>query len=185
MNIHDLGLHGLISGGGSIKSIQSGVIALGNSISTGAASISTVDPSKSVALITSGIHSNGSTTSIAPYHCTIEITDANNITIQRGYPDGDVTIRWCVIEFNGVKSKQNGLITPSESKKDAFVIPITTVDIAKCLVIGNTRHGAINGQATETRGSTTEVYLSATNQLTVYGYGYSWITTSWQVIEFL
>jgi hypothetical protein len=97
----------VISGGGAIKSIQSGMTELSyiNNESTKIISINSVDPLKSIIIANSiGQSLNYLRTSM----CMAEILNATQIKFTRKSLSGIARVYWQVIEFEDVKSLQKG-----------------------------------------------------------------------------
>lgn len=104
----------------NIKSIQKGeTIMLADAV-TASATIESIDPAKSVLIIT-GIREAGggsSTVDLFRYYCSGEITNATTLTFTRNMAltssYSHLGIAWIVIEFDYVKSKQAGVyMTPT------------------------------------------------------------------------
>ena len=170
------------SGSNIIKSIQYGVITLSDLDLTEAVSIESVVKANSMLLF---LGNTGETEYGQPENaqCYLEFTTGTSITATRGKGDADgetITVRFCVVEFNGniVKSNQVGTISMPDATNTAT---ITSVDVTKAALLycGNSVSAGGDGDSF--------VNLTLTNATTVSADRFAGTGTavvSYQVVEF-
>ena len=103
-----------VSGGATIESRQNGEVIWNTVTTQRDITISAIDPSKSVILVS--VHGNNT-----PQRAAIaaEIINATTIRFTK-FANNDTfeKVRWTVVEFNNVKSKQTGIYTPTSGGVD-------------------------------------------------------------------
>ncbi|MBU5486458.1 hypothetical protein KQI86_19335 [Clostridium sp. MSJ-11] len=120
------------SGGcNAIKSIQSGEYYFQSDIANANITISTVDFNKSVVIIEDESSVDRTTT-----YFMGQLFNNNTLNIQRnnGNAYGAATVYWRVIEFDNIKSVQQGVIS---STQFMYPIPINRVNVSKTLAFAS------------------------------------------------
>ena len=165
----------------NIKSIQEGLSSPFNNttVTTFDISISTIDQSKSVIIIEPGM--SGGQASSALISATF--IDDNTIRLKRSSSptSNSVPLKWSVIEFNSVKSKQSGSVFGNQASTTIPVdVQISPITIAKSIIF-TTKTTTIGTFSTVsfarcvsflTNNETLSIYTDPSN------------TVEWQVIEF-
>jgi len=163
-------------GGGGIKSIQHGIISTAYQSDT--VTISSVNPQNSVVLIEQYYPINVS----YPFKLFYMAGVANETTISFSRHSGldNSYIRWTVIEFENVKSKQTGttLVPP-----DGRNVAISEVNISKSMLVCSAQASSTNQKIDEMFFRS---YLSSSTNIKFErdAEGYYGIHVRWQLIEF-
>lgn len=169
----DLGL-----GGSNIKSIQRGTFLWGTQL-TNTIAINAIIANNSIIIVGSG------TTAAAGADSTVTSTsgtiiDNSSIKLDRFVATAlsTLTVSWCVIEFNNVKSKQSGSQTYT-GWTETTGITIATINPLKSLVF----YSFYSKESGTNIGSLSlHAYIDSPTHVQIYPYGAKNLT--WQVIEF-
>jgi hypothetical protein len=161
-------------GGSNIKSIQRGTATI--SALTTNITITSVDLSKSIVIMTQSLRENDARVSV-----TAKITTATNLQLVSNLVGSTNTfVSWEVIEFNNVKSLQKGLATFTGSA--GFNTTITSVNLSKAMIVSSSRLSATAS------GHLHSCTARLTTQTNINFQGWSSATDAqnveWQVIEF-
>jgi len=110
-----------------------------------------------------------------------KLLNSTTIRFQKGAENNDVTFKWEVITFNGVKSLQSGAVTVTTGS----TVTINSINTAKSLLFYSCYHAGAVGDAFEykrlftatiTNATTLTFAPDATNDVNIF--------VEWQVIEF-
>jgi hypothetical protein len=163
------------SGGSNIKSpIQRGEYSVLSTDAIINITISAVDLTKAIPRIF--ISPAGGTSAANTYRCIL--TSPTNLQITRPLASGTGTVAWEVVEFNNVKSLQNGTLTLTSTLQN---LPISAVNMNKSSIyISSTNSGADS----ELFASVDALLTTSTNiKIVSYTSTYTYIV-NWYVIEF-
>lgn len=171
-----------------IKSVQRGVTAVTYTATSVPVTISSIDPSAAVVTRVGGCNQqwvNGSTHSPTSYAITGTITNATTLTLARPAAATnylELYIAWEIIEFNGVKSKQSGIITSLYSSGQRSTT-ITAVNTSKSILM--IHGGSIVTANSGMMGSLVfGATLSSSTAILWYGVSGDTKNVAWQVLEF-
>lgn len=168
---------GLNDGGSNIKSIQRGSVSFSTSALDTTATISPVDITKSIVRITYiGLtSSNRNPVLIVPV-----LTNGTTITFTRKEALGtSVVVRWEVIEYNNVKSKQTGTIALNGAT--AVTATVTAIDMTKVMLVSAKFGGGTEGVSWSAKEGFQE-WLASTTTISFLGNDIG--TMYWQLLEF-
>lgn len=164
-------------GGSNIKSVQSGEFNWSGTGTSSNVTISEIKSENSIVIIEQYmVNENASIGAIGA-----RITSDTNLNFTRrvgGSWNGSSKLKWQVIEFNNVKSKQTGIKSIGTTATEETVT-ISSINTDKCLLI--------TSQTSDTIGNAITYYESASNVLnstTLSFYGHFESYVYWQVIEF-
>lgn len=177
-----IGSYGIDGPGGSnIKSIQKGLLTLTTPASQSVA-ISAVNPSNSVIVV----WFNSTTSGIEDHEVAKgDFVNSTTISISRAAADtvGGLAVSWTVIEFNNVKSKQEGLIALNSTSNS---LTISSVDLNKSIYFCggaiDTNNGYTGNQLVAFMCS--PYFTSATSLVFSPRVSKPSMSIKWQVIEF-
>ncbi len=160
---------------GSIESIQHGTASIVSNATSATININSVDASKSIVLLT--WRSEDFYVGDMP---TAKIISNTQVRFDRGYNSPNFTfIRWTVIEFKNVRSKQSGEEYNSTSgQTDITISPVNT---NKSILVGTMRRYS-SGTALMSAIYTVEFYSSTQIRFTFVGILDTYLV--WQVVEF-
>lgn len=165
---------GLNDGNSNIKRIQTGQATITTGNTNLDVTISAIDTTKSVILVSP----TGSSWYVDYDIASGVITNSTTITLSRGATGGGVygcTVYWTVIEFKIVKSLQSGSAAMPSSSTN---VTISAVNIDNCLLFCSAKNSL------HTQYALTMTYnLTTTTNLYLYSSVTS-TTVAWQVIEF-
>lgn len=167
------------SGGSNIKSIQRGNVTISFSNLTQSVTISEVDTTKSIIIL------SYTSTSSPPNYGSIKprayFATGTSFTLERGNAShSGLVVSWQVIEFKDIKSLQSGQTTAATSSTGTQAI--SSVDLSKSALFFSFSYvSGGSGTMWEPR-----MYLSSTTEIT-YEPGFSItnnVVYSWFVVEF-
>jgi len=154
-------------GGGGVKRVQSGTVVFSGSSDTSKnISISSVNYSKSIVLLS--VESSTYNPNLVTF--TGHLTSSTNLRIQRttGYSDLSVEVTWTVIEFDSAYIVQTGETTIGSYEGTSKTVNISQVNLNKAFLITGK-----NLRVTQDSGprffygkfnSSTQIYLQYGNQ---------------------
>lgn len=176
--VYDDGVNFILAprGGAIIKSIQSGETALDGTLAN--VVIDTIDLDNSYAYVT--IASDGNAPS--EKYVSVKLTTSTNLQLEASEGEVGRIVRWFVVEYTKLKSKQSGSV--SETVIGAEVtVNISSVDLARSILVFSYRSTNINsGNSIDIAGK-----FNSSTQITLLHEGSSSATTTtieWQVLEF-
>lgn len=162
------------AGGSNIKSIQRGVATILYNATSSTVSIASVNTDKAIVKI----NIKGSADTPDKLVVAVTLTNENTLTFARNTANADVYIAWEVVEFVSVKSKQTGTTTCAQGSD--VNVPITAVDLAKCMVFVSHKTSYTSNYA---GCMTIMANLTTTTNLHLYSAtGPAYV--NWQIIEF-
>jgi len=160
---------------GNIESIQHGTASIVSNAKSAIININSVDASKSIVLLT--WRSEDFYVGDMP---TAKIISNTQVRFDRGYNSSNSTyIRWTVIEFKNVRSKQSGEAYNSTSGQTD--VTISSVNISKSILIGTMRRYS-SDTALRYAMYTVEFVSSTQIRFTFEGIMNTYLV--WQVVEF-
>lgn len=178
--MEDLRLHGLLGGGSNIKSIQKGKVFY-KSVNTLNIPISTVDLSKSIALIEYD-PGNGNGRSVNLIAAELVNSTTLNLSSQSAYSTagGGIPIVWNVIEFNNVKSKQSGIAIMNTEL--TLTQSISSINPDKSLILATSKSSS--GADTYYGDNPLVEIISSTQIKLTRSFSNYVCNVKWQLIEF-
>lgn len=161
---------------GNIKSIQSGIGTIANASTVANVSISAVDLTKSIVIVSS----YGPTASTLSGSLAVrgKLTSSTNLQVTRNNSSNNITFSWTVIEFNNVKSLQTGQKVLAATSGTVTISSITPTR-AVLFFSASTAANTINDYIPPLIGTITDATTLTFNTLNTSGF-----TIEWQVIEF-
>lgn len=159
------------SGGASVKTIQSGTTTITTAETTKDITITGVDTSKSIVLISQSYTTAGTQGNVEKI--SIQLLNGTTIRAARGASGVNVDFTWQVVEFESVKSLQRGVATTPVN------VTITSVNTLKSLVFVSTRTASTSNDASYMFSQNT-----LTNATTLNLSSGRSVICEWQVIEF-
>lgn len=134
---------------GIIKSIQQVAVTINNASSSGTATISSVDTSKTLLIWDGRVSADSGVANPQSdsYDARITLTNATTLTANRFSTSNNVTIYVTVVEFKtaAVTSVQYGTITVSSGTSNTAAISSVTTSRALCVYLGHHRTTSLGG----------------------------------------
>jgi hypothetical protein len=164
-------------GGSNIKSIQRGIITWNNTNTAQTITISSVETSKSVILISHTGDFARAQYTVGVFNSSTVVNFTRNQGLNIGTGD-ERTVHWTVIEFNNVKSKQTGSLSTVDGNTELDVI-VSSFSTSKCMLFSfyTTSDGTVGGSNRPIRSRV----KNATNISFMANVLH---TINWQLIEF-
>ena len=167
-------------GGAVIKSVQRGSVTIDSSFTSASVTIPTIDPMKSVLMITftadSGVDDSGSSI------CSCRISSPTGLTFYRKSASGQqLLIKWQVIEYDSGVSVQRGTLSGTGV---SFTASLSPVDITKSYVVAyNSPSGSNSGNIVKSQVSSS--IASASSLAFTRGIDSGVIDIDWQVVSYV